>query len=124
MAEVTPVWENNIPTRQGPLVSSLILMTLTWTLSWDGTTLRQIAGNSNRLARGARAKRVSNRRRHLPAAKALLEMLDQRQRHVFSPRPGGHLDTDRQPFRRSADPHRRRGPAGEVMHLRDRKSTR
>src|SRR5712672_2182191 len=33
MAEVTPVWEKSTPTRHGPPVFSLKLMTLTWTIA-------------------------------------------------------------------------------------------
>src|ERR1700681_4433514 len=33
IAEVTPVWENNTPTRHGPSLFSLKLMTLTWTIA-------------------------------------------------------------------------------------------
>src|ERR1700704_4646345 len=119
MAEVTPVWEKSIPPRHGSPVFSLKLMILTWatTLRRSERTLRQIEGNSNAMPKGCLggARAVSNRRRHLPATKGLLKLLNKRQPHVLSPRPGRHLDADRQAFRRGANPYRRGGPAGEVM---------
>src|SRR5450631_33541 len=120
IADVTPVWENSTPTRHGPSVFSLKLMTLTWTIALAGFERPYVRLAETQIARQrySAERAVSDRWRHLPATESLLETLGERQRHVLSPRPGSHLDADRQAFRRGANSYRRRRPAGEVMHLR------
>src|SRR5260221_9356081 len=121
IAEVTPVWENNTPTRHGPSLFSLKLMTLTWTIAlvrFERPYVRLAETQIASPAVPACSPTPSNRWRRLPATEGLLEMRNQRQRHVLAPRPGSHLDANRQAFRRGANSHRRRGPAGEIMHLR------
>src|ERR1700682_253249 len=67
IAEVTPVWENNTPTRHGPSLFSLKLMTLTWTIALVRFERPYVRLQETQIARPREAG-LRQRTRDLPAS--------------------------------------------------------
>src|SRR5216684_2357549 len=93
IAEVTPVWENSTPTRHGPSLFSLKLITLTWTIALVRFERPYVRSAETQIALPV-----------VPACSARFKSME--------------ASSSRRRSARDANSYRRRGPAGEIMHLR------